>query len=97
MVTRKCIVTGQIKPVDELIRIDFDRKNNQINLDLAQNKKGRGAYFILSDQNWELVWKTKAFNRSFRTNIPREFYLHIEEQLKEAQCLKRTDYLTKKM
>ncbi|AIA29769.1 hypothetical protein MCFN_03305 [Mycoplasmopsis californica] len=97
MVRRKCIVTGLILPLDQLVRVDFDKKNNIISLDLDKIKKGRGCYINLNEQNWELVKKTKALNRSFRTNVTKEVYNQIEEELRGVECLKRIDYQTKKM
>ncbi|TQC53996.1 YlxR family protein [Mycoplasmopsis mucosicanis] len=89
--TRKCIVSGKILPVDELIRFDYKKDTNTISLDLDKTKKGRGCYLYLSEENWACVLKTKALNRAFRTNVTKETYAQIEKELKEAKCLKRID------
>ncbi|WP_406613815.1 YlxR family protein [Mycoplasma corogypsi] len=82
--TRKCIITGQIVNIGQLIRFDYDKKNNQITLDLAKNKKGRGAYFIPTKKNWEEALKSKALNRAFRTSVSKETYEAIEAQIMEV-------------
>ncbi|QNM93503.1 YlxR family protein [Mycoplasma sp. Pen4] len=84
MHTRKCIVTQQILPVDELIRFDYNKKTNTVSLDLNKNLKGRGAYFAPSIQNWEKLVKTRCLNRAFRTNVPAETYQNLALQLKEV-------------
>ncbi|MCT4469544.1 YlxR family protein [Mycoplasma sp. HS2188] len=91
MVKRKCIITNQILEVANLIRFDYDKKNNQISLDLDKNMKGRGAYLLLNEQTWQQVLKTKALNRTFRTNVSRETYIKIQHQLEEAKCLRKTE------
>ncbi|MBU4690414.1 DUF448 domain-containing protein [Mycoplasma sp. ES3157-GEN-MYC] len=90
-INRKCIVTGQILPVNDLTRVDYDKKTGIISLDLKKTKKGRGCYFVANDENWNFILKTKALNRSFRTNVTKNVYESIEKELKEAECLKRID------
>ncbi|ADV34083.1 YlxR family protein [Mycoplasmopsis fermentans] len=89
--TRKCIITGLIKPVEELVRFDFDKKNNIITLDINRVKKGRGCYFIPTRENWENLKKHKGLNRAFRTAVDREVYDKIEKELEDAKCLERTE------
>ncbi|WP_232954227.1 YlxR family protein [Mycoplasmopsis phocirhinis] len=91
MVKRKCIITNQILEISNLIRFDYDKKNNQICLDLDKKLKGRGAYLLLNEQTWQQVLKTKALNRTFRTNVNRETYINIQHQLEEAKCLKKIE------
>lgn len=86
---RKCFITGEIKSVDELLRFDFDKKNNIISLDIKNIKKGRGAYFVPTIKNWEQIVKTKGLNRVFRTQVSRETYNQITQELEETKCLKK--------
>lgn len=81
---RKCIVTGEIVEINKLVRFDFDKKNNQISLDLEKNKKGRGAYFIPLKENWQKIVKTRGLNRAFRTSVDNEVYKSIEIELEET-------------
>ncbi|WLP85351.1 YlxR family protein [Mycoplasma seminis] len=82
--SRKCIASNQIVDISELIRVCYDKNNNSLELDLNKNKGKRGAYFIPNEQNWNFIKKTKAFNRTFRTNITPETYDKIEAELKEV-------------
>ncbi|WP_426460953.1 YlxR family protein [Mycoplasma hafezii] len=80
--TRKCIVTNQIVDISQLVRFDYQKSTQTITLDLNRTKQGRGAYFIPTSQNWEKIKKTKALNRVFRFNVPKETYDTIEQELK---------------
>ncbi|VEU60569.1 Putative transciprtional termination factor [Mycoplasmopsis bovigenitalium] len=88
---RKCIVTGKILPTEKLVRVNFDKPQNHITLDLKNQLKGRGCYFECNEENWQQITKTKGLNRAFRTNISREIYANIEKELREAQCLKKVE------
>lgn len=84
---RKCIITNCIVDANKLVRFDFDKKNNIITLDIKRQKKGRGAYFLPTIANWEALKKSKGLNRAFRTNVSKNTYDAIEQELKEAKCL----------
>lgn len=86
--TRKCVVTNQILDISNLIRFDFNKKNNKITLDWLKNKKGRGCYLKNDPTLWDKFKKTKALNRAFRINISNETYLEIEKELMEVLWLK---------
>ena len=43
---RKCIVTGEMKPKKELVRI-VRSKEGEVSIDLTGKKSGRGAYLSL--------------------------------------------------
>ncbi|UUD35328.1 YlxR family protein [Mycoplasmopsis caviae] len=89
--TRKCIITNLVKPVEELVRFDFNKKNNIITLDINRDKKGRGCYFIPTHENWEKLKKHKGLNRAFRTAVDKEVYNEIEKELEESKCLKKIE------
>ncbi|BBU47523.1 YlxR family protein [Mycoplasmopsis felis] len=80
---RKCIATNQITNISNLLRIDYDKKNNLICVDYEKVLKGRGCYFILNIENWEKIKKNKLLNRSFRTNISKEIYEEMDIKIKE--------------
>nr|WP_318023691.1 YlxR family protein [Mycoplasmopsis iners] len=88
MVTRKCIITGAIVPVEQLVRFDYDKQNQRIILDVNKELKGRGAYFIPTRENWNLIMRNKGLNRAFRTNVSKETYLEINNKLEELKWLK---------
>ncbi|TDV23299.1 hypothetical protein BCF59_0645 [Mycoplasmopsis mustelae] len=82
--TRKCIATNQILDAKKLTRIDFDKKKNQLTLDINKTLKGRGAYFLCNLDNWNKITKTKALNRTFRTNITKEMYDNLQTAIMEV-------------
>ncbi|VEU75530.1 Putative transciprtional termination factor [Mycoplasmopsis maculosa] len=88
---RKCIATNKIFSVSELIRIDFNKQKNIIQLDINKSLNGRGAYFLPTEANWKLIQKNKGLNRTFRINVAREIYEAIDHQIKEAKCLKEIE------
>ncbi|WP_406616924.1 YlxR family protein [Mycoplasmopsis adleri] len=89
--SRKCIATGLLKPEDELIRFDYNKRESLVRLDLKRNLKGRGAYFIPTLENWKLILKRRILNKVFRTQIDQKVYETIEKELKEAKCLKEIE------
>ncbi|WP_027120732.1 YlxR family protein [Mycoplasmopsis lipofaciens] len=88
---RKCIATNEIVEINKLVRIDFDKKNNIISLDINKTKKGRGAYFIPTIENWQKLVKTKGLNRTFRFAVNKNVYLDIEKELEDNKCLKKIE------
>ncbi|EIE40663.1 YlxR family protein [Mycoplasmopsis canis] len=86
---RKCIVTNEIIDVSFLVRFDFKKDNNSVSIDWDKNKKGRGAYFIPSEENWLKLIKIRALNRAFRTNVSSETYEKLDKELKEYLWAKK--------
>ncbi|EGV00515.1 hypothetical protein MCSF7_03153 [Mycoplasmopsis columbina SF7] len=85
---RKCFISNEFYSTQELLRFNYNKKTNEIVLDLNNELKGRGAYFYPTQTNWNLIVKNKGLNRAFRTNVSRETYTKISEQLEELKCLK---------
>lgn len=56
---RKCVVTGEMKPKKELIRI-VRSKEGEVSVDLTGKKSGRGAYLSLEK---ETILKAKKEKR----------------------------------
>lgn len=83
ILTRKCIASMQIIPVEYLVRFDYQKQNNTLTIDQSKTKKGRGAYFLPTIENWAIIKKKRALNRSLRANITLEQYENLEAQLKE--------------
>ncbi|WP_338822684.1 YlxR family protein [Mycoplasmopsis felifaucium] len=89
--SRKCIVSGDVKPETELIRFDYNKSENIIRLDLKRELKGRGAYFTPTVSNWENIVKRRGLNKAFRTQVSQKTYETIEKELKEAKCLREIE------
>ncbi|KRM96409.1 cytosolic protein YlxR [Liquorilactobacillus aquaticus DSM 21051] len=70
---RKDIVTGEMKPKKELVRI-VKNKENEVSLDPTGKKAGRGAYICLDVDIAKKAQAERTFDKVFETKIPDEFY-----------------------
>lgn len=75
---RTCVVTKEVLPKKELIRIAAT-KDGVIKVDLSGKAQGRGAYLKLDEKTINLAKKNKALDRKLGFNVPLEIY---EELLK---------------
>lgn len=75
---RTCVVTKEVLPKKELIRIAAT-KDGVIKVDLSGKAQGRGAYLKLDEKTINLAKKSKALDRKLGFNVPLEIY---EELLK---------------
>lgn len=76
---RMCVVTKQMHPKNELLRI-VKVNDNDYELDFTGKLNGRGAYVTNNLEIVEKLIKTKALNRSFKKEILNENYAKIWEQ-----------------
>ncbi|MDZ7293170.1 YlxR family protein [Mycoplasmopsis pulmonis] len=79
--TRKCIVTGKIYSVSQLLR--FYKFNDKVELQLgSSNKKiGRGAYVLFEKEKIDYLFQKRLLNRSFKKNISNHEYDYLKEQV----------------
>lgn len=76
---RKCVVTNEMKPKQELIRI-VRSPEGDVSVDPTGKKNGRGAYITNSDECFELAKKKDVLSRHLQVQVDEEVY----EQLKIA-------------
>lgn len=76
---RKCVVTNEMKPKQELIRI-VRSPEGVVSVDPTGKKNGRGAYISNSEEVFELAKKKDVLSRHLQTKVSPEIY----DQLKEA-------------
>lgn len=76
---RKCVVTQEMRPKKELIRIVRDKEGN-VFVDPTGKKNGRGAYVTKSLDVIETAEKTDAIKRHLNTDVDPEIF----EQLKKV-------------
>lgn len=76
---RKCVVTQEMRPKKELIRIVRDKEGN-VFVDPTGKKNGRGAYVTKSLDVIETAKKTDAIKRHLNTDVDPEIF----EQLKKV-------------
>lgn len=74
---RKCIVTKEMKPKQDLIRI-VRNKDGEVFVDPTGKLNGRGAYLTKDITIIEKAIETKVLNQQFKMDIDSEIY----EQLK---------------
>lgn len=77
---RMCLGCQEMKPKKELVRI-VKNKENDISVDLAGKKPGRGAYICNSIECFEKAKKGKRLERAFEAPINEEIYLVLKQQL----------------
>lgn len=75
---RKCIVSGEMFPKKELVRI-VKNKDNEVSIDPTGRKNGRGAYIALVPELAEQARKEKTFNKVFSISIDDTFYDELVE------------------
>lgn len=69
---RICCVCRTKKPIGELLRIA--RVDGEFKIDLNHNLNGRGAHICKNRECIEKCIKTRALNRSFKTQVSNEVY-----------------------
>ncbi len=79
---RQCIACRESKPKKELIRI-VKTDDNDFVLDKTGRLNGRGCYICNNDDCLNKLFKNKALNKSFKTNISSEVYDRLREQFFE--------------
>lgn len=75
-VQRKCIVTNKIKDTKDLIRIVKTKSGQYF---VNSDAKGRGAYISNDPSIIEDLKRKRFLNRSFKTQVPEQVYIDIEE------------------
>ena len=77
---RQCVGCGEMKGKKEMLRV-LKPPEDEICLDKTGRKNGRGAYICLNQACLEKAKKTKALERSLKTEIPEEIYQTIAEEM----------------
>ncbi|QKY69061.1 RNase P modulator RnpM [Lentibacillus sp. CBA3610] len=78
---RKCVVTNEMKPKKELIRI-VRNKEGEVFVDPTGKKNGRGAYLSNDIAVIEKAEKTDILNRQLDTQIDPVIYDELKEFVK---------------
>lgn len=82
---RKCLVTNEMKPKKELIRI-VRSPEGEVSVDPTGKKNGRGAYISNNEESFDLAKKRDILSRHLQVKVEPEIY----DQLKEASKKGRT-------
>lgn len=78
---RKCVITNEMMPKKELIRVVRTPEGNVL-IDHSSKKSGRGAYITLNEAVILEAKKKNTLARHLKVDIPDEIYDHL---LKEAK------------
>lgn len=70
---RKCIVTGEMKPKKELVRI-VRSKEGEVSIDLTGKKSGRGAYLSLDKETVMSAKKKNVLANHLQVSIDLSIY-----------------------
>lgn len=81
---RKCIMTNERFPKEDLLRI-VKTKDGNIVVDPIGKKQGRGAYVQKSDLDIAKLKKSGALQRSFRMKINNDIFEEIERYLIDGE------------
>ena len=73
---RRCIVSNEMKPKKEMIRI-VRTPEGGLEIDPSGKKNGRGAYVSLEPELVENAKKNKLFERQFETAVSDDFYQEL--------------------
>lgn len=65
---RKCIVTNELKPKDEMIRI-VRNKAGEVFVDVEGKKSGRGAYITIDKASIQQARKRNVLQQVFHTSV----------------------------
>lgn len=77
---RKCIVTNEMKPKKELIRV-VRSPEGEVLIDLTGKKNGRGAYLSNSKECFITAKKKDILSKHLNVNVSDEIYDQLIEQV----------------
>lgn len=78
---RKCVVTQEQFPKQELLRIVLTPEG-VVEIDTTGRKNGRGAYISKLATTVEMAQKTRALDRALKSKVPQELYEELKNYVK---------------
>ncbi len=79
---RMCVVCRKMQPKQSLLRV-VKAKDGQISFDETGKMSGRGAYICKSRECFDKLFKTKGFERSFKSSVPEDVFKAVNEKIGE--------------
>lgn len=73
---RKCIVSNEMKPKKEMIRI-VKNKEDKISIDPSGKLAGRGAYVSIDPAIVKIAWDKRILDRTFGMTLTDSFYQEL--------------------
>ena len=84
---QKDIVTGDMFPKKELVRVVRD-KEGHVSLDTTSKANGRGAYISLNRDVANTAKKQRIFDKAFEVKVPDAFYDELIAYVDHQQARK---------
>lgn len=81
---RKCVITGEMKPKKELIRV-VRNKEGEVFVDPTGKKNGRGAYVSRNLDVIKQAEKTNALAQSLNAEINPEIYTELTHLVRNSR------------
>ena len=84
---RKSVVSGEMKPKKELVRITRS-KEGQVAIDPSGKMPGRGAYVALEPKEVQDAWNKHILDRVLETTLTDEFYQELLDYVEHQKARK---------
>ncbi len=85
---RKCVVTGEMFPKKELIRI-VRTKEGEVFVDPTGKKSGRGAYLSKSEETVRLARKKKVLEQHLQVKIDDAIYDELLAYIQKENSMQK--------
>ncbi len=79
---RKCIITNEMKPKEEMIRI-VRTKEGDVFIDPKGKQNGRGAYLTIDPEVFRKARETNILNEVFKIEVDPSIYDELEQLLEQ--------------
>lgn len=79
---RKCIVTGEMRPKKEMIRV-VRSKEGEVSIDPTGKKSGRGAYVTIDKDVILKAKKSNLFAKEFNVDVDESIYDELLQYVEE--------------
>lgn len=91
---RKCVVTGEMRPKKEMVRI-VKTKENEMFIDETGKKNGRGAYVSLDAEVIQRAKDNDILTGVLKTDVTDEFYdellAHVNYRIARIEIMKQNE------
>lgn len=84
---RKSVVSGEMKPKKELVRITRS-KDGDVAIDPTGKMPGRGAYVALEPEEVQEAWDKHILDRILETTLTDEFYQELLDYVAHQKARK---------
>lgn len=84
---RKSVVSGEMKPKKELVRITRS-KEGEVAIDPTGKMPGRGAYVSLEPKEVQAAWDKRILDRVLETTLTDAFYQELLDYVEHQKARK---------